>query len=178
MRSQGALFIGIFLVAIGLFFLLGVIFNFNAWAYCWPIGLIALGIFLLLRPRWLSADTAVQQKFVGDIRRDGVWNVTDEEMWLFVGDIKLDLTRAKIPAGETRLRIFSFVGDVDVLLPAGVGISLSAQGFLTEAKLFGQKRESFFAPIHFSSDDYEVAERKIRLEVVHFVGDVELRRVE
>jgi len=177
MRNRGQLFIGILLTLIGLMFLVGDLFDVNVWAFCWPVGLILLGVWLLLRPQLVSSDTAVRQKILGDIHRDGVWQVANEEIWIGVGDVDLDMTSADIPTGETRLRVFGFVGDVDVLVPEGVGVSVSSMAFVTDARVLGQKRDSFLAPVHLTSDDYETAERKIRLETTFFVGDLKVKQV-
>ena len=43
--------------------------------------------------------------------------------------------------------------------------------------MLGEKRESFVAPMHFATDDYETAERKIRLETGYFVADIKVKQV-
>jgi lia operon protein LiaF len=177
MRSRGQIFIGGLLILIGLAFLIGRVFNVDVWVFCWPVGLIGLGVWLLLRPRMVGPDTVVQFRALGDIRRRGAWEVGDEEFWIGVGDVDLDLTGATIPIGETRLRFFGFVGDVEVIVPEGVGVWVSSTAFLTDGKLLGRKEEHFLVPVHVSSDDYEMAERKVRVEVTFFVTDLKVRRV-
>jgi len=86
------------------------------------------------------------------------------------------MTRAEVPEGETEIRVFGFVGDVDLLVPEGVGITVSSTAFVTDARVLGQKRESIVVPFHQASDDYETAERKIRLEVTSFVADIKVKR--
>ena len=142
-----------------------------------PLLLIGLGVLFLFRPQMISSDAAVQQKLLGDIRLDGEWQVTDEEIWLLVGDVRIDLTQAQIPAGETKFRIFGFVGDVRMIVPAGVGISVQSNAFVTDSRVLGEKRERFLAPMHFATDDYETAERKIRLETGYFVADIKVKQV-
>jgi len=178
MRNRGQVFIGIVIIVIGLMSLIGSLFDVDVGAFCWPIGLIVLGVWLLLRPQLVSSDTAVQAKLVGDVRRHGAWQVADEEIWIGVGDVRLDMTSADVPAGETRLRIFSFVGDVVLLVPEGVGVSVSSLAFVTDARVLGQRRESFFSSFHLTSDDYETAERKVRLETTSFVTSLRVKRAD
>jgi predicted membrane protein len=161
--------IGALIILVGLMFLIGNVLDVNVWAFCWPVGLILLGVWLLLRPQLVGADVAVRQKLLGDIHRDGLWQVAKE--------IDLDMTRADIPVGETEIRVFSFVGDVDVFMPEGVGIAVSSTAFVTEARVLGQKRDGIMFSLHQASDDYETAERKIRLEVTSFVADIKIRRI-
>lgn len=176
MRNRGQMIIGILFILAGLIFLIGRVLNVDVWALCWGLGLILFGVWLLLRPQLAGADTAVRQKLLGDIDRDGTWQVTDEEFWIGVGEIDLDMTRADIPMGETKIRVFGFVGDVDLRVPEGVGIAVSSTAFVTDARFLGRKRESIMYPFYQASDDYETAERKIRLEVTSFVAAPKIRR--
>lgn len=177
MRNKRQIFIGGAITLVGLVFLIGAVFHIDVGDFCFPVGLILLGVFLLLRPYLLGPDEQVQLKLLGDVRRYGDWQVADEEIWIGVGDVRLDMTGADIPAGETRIRVFGFVGDVKLLAPEGVGVSVSSTSFITDARVLGQKRDSFLTPLHFASAGYETAERKVRLEVNCFVGNLRVRRV-
>ncbi len=177
MRNKWHIFIGGAITLIGLMFLMGSIFKVDVGAFCFPVGLILLGIFLLLRPYLLSPDESVLLRLLGDVRRYGDWQVADEEIWIGVGNVRLDMTEADIPVGETRLRIFGFVGDVRLLVPQGVGVSVSSTSFVADVRVLGQKRESFLMPIQFASEDYETAERKVHVEMGYFVGNLRVRQV-
>ena len=177
MRNKGQMYFGVALVVMGLLFLVGTLFQINVWAICWPAGLILLGVWILLRPRMVSPGTSAGVWPLGGIRRDGAWQVADEEIWLFVGDVELDLTRAEIPIGETKLRIYGFVSDVDVLMPSSAVIALTTNAFVSDTKFLGEKRDSFLAPVQRSSDNYTSAERKVRLETFFFVADVSVKQV-
>lgn len=174
MRYRSQLFIGTVLVVAGLLFLIGELTGIGAWQLCWPTLFIGLGIWLLVRPRFTHAP--LDLRIFGDVRRRGSWQVGDEELWMFIGDAKLDLTEAEIPAGESRFRIFAFIGDVDVRLPAGAGVAVSSVGFVTEANLFGEPHTHFLAPLQWESPDYVAAERKVIVEVVAFIVDLDVVR--
>jgi predicted membrane protein len=176
MRNQGQLMLGLVVVVFGVALLVGNLLDVDLWALLWPSALILLGLWVLLRPQLVGSDVAVRQKLLGSIRRSGAWQVSDEEFWLGIGDVKLDLTEAEIPTGETRLRAWNFVGDVRLDLPEDVGVSLNVNALVVDARMFGKKRESFLVPVNMTSDDYETAERRIRLETTGFVGDVRVRR--
>jgi lia operon protein LiaF len=113
---------------------------------------------------------------LGDIRRSGAWDVVDEEIWIGVGNVRLDLTEATVPTGEPKIQIFGFVGDVDLIVPQGVGVSVSSWAFVTDGKVFGEKEESFVVPLNVESDDYETVERRIHLETYFFVNDLTVKR--
>jgi hypothetical protein len=176
MHNRGQLILGLAIILIGVLFLIGNLLKVDVGAL-WPVGLILLGLWLFLRPQLISSDTSTRQKLIGDVRRDGVWQVADEEIWLGVGDVRLDMTEAEIPPGESCIRVWSFVGDVKLSVPQGVGVSVSSSAFISDVRVLGQKREVFLAPVHVASEDYGTAERKIRLETTCFVGDVRVRQV-
>jgi len=175
-RNQGRVVAGIAIIGIGLLFLIGTVFRVNVWAFCLPIGLIVAGAWLLLRPSMVGPDTRIHQKVLGDIRRSGAWDVVDEEIWIGVGDVRLDLTEATVPTGESKVQIFGLVGDVDLIVPQEVGVSVSSWAFATDGKIFGEKEASFVVPLNVESDGYEMAERRIHLETYFFVNDLTVKR--
>jgi len=177
MHNRWQIFIGMLIIAAGLVFLVGNVFDIDTDALCFPIGLIALGVFLLLRPHFVSPGVGSQLKLLGDVRRYGDWQVADEEIWLGVGDVRLDMTNADIPVGETQIRIFGFVGDVRVRVPEDVGVSVSSTSFITDARVLDKKYNRVLTPFHLTSENYEIAERKVRLEISCFVGEIRVRRV-
>jgi hypothetical protein len=172
MRNPGLVLIGIVIISLGLMILVGNLFEVDIGLWCWPAGLILLGIWLVARPWLVGPDTALQARVLGPIRREGSWQVADEEIWLFVGDVRLDITQAEVPSGETAIRLFAFVGDVRLRVPEGVGVSVSSTAFITDARLFDQKRDGVLAPVRLASDSYEVAERKIHLEITCFIANI------
>lgn len=177
MRSQTQLFLGAIIILMGVLFLIGNLFDVDVGAFCWPIGLIVVGVWLLLRPQMVSPGTATTQKILGEVERMGSWQVGDEEFLVFIADVDLDMTKADIPSGETRLRAFGFVGDIELLVPEEVGIAISSTAFVSDVKMLGRKEESILSPLHLQSDNYKTAERKIHLDAAFFVADLKIRQV-
>ena len=177
MRNQGQYILGVALIIAGLIFILGRVLDINAWRILWPVLLIGIGTWLLIRHRQVDADTQVNQKLFGDIRRNGEWSVAKEEYNIIAGDIELDMTQAHIPTGETRIRIFGVFGDIDVLVPKTVGITVTSTGVITDAKILEEKRDVFFSSTEKTSANFEKAKQKIRLETTFFIGDVTVKQV-
>jgi len=178
MVPRRQILIGSLLLFFGLLFLVGEIFKIDVGRICWPIGLILIGLWLLFRPRVFAVGSGINLRPFGDVRRIGAWQVTEEETWMFVGDVRLDMSRAEIPLGETVIRVNGFVGDIDLLAPKDVGISVASTAFLTTTKAWGQKMDRFVSTFSQSSPNYEQAERKIRLETLFFVLDLTVEQVE
>ena len=177
MRNRGPLFIDSLLVVFGIVLLLGNLFQINVWKLCWPTGLILVGVWLLLRPRFALPGTFVNIRFIADDKRYGTWQVGNEEIWSFIGDVRLDMTQANIPPGETTYQMYGFIGDLDILVPKDVGFSISSTAFLTSARINGRKSDSFLVPATYASENYASVERKIRLESYFFIADVDARQV-
>lgn len=177
MRNQGQLMLSIAIILIGLMMLIGALLGLNIGIMCWPTGLILLGLLLLLRPWMTSPETELDVRPLGPIRRDGPWQATELETWLFVGDLELYLGEAEIPEGVTLIRAFGLVGTIKVQVPDDVGVDIHSTAMVTDAKFLGQKREGIFRLTRLTSENYEAARRKVRLELLYFVADVRVKRI-
>jgi hypothetical protein len=175
MRIQGQVLIGIIIVIAGLLLGLALLLDIDVGAVCFPIGLIGLGILLLLRPYLLAPDTAFRFRAFGPIRRGGDWPVAPEEIWLLVGDVKLDLSEATVPPGETLIRTFAFVSNIRLTVPADLALSIGSQAFVTDGRVFGQKSERILQPYRVATEGYDASECRIRLENMSFVADIRTR---
>ena len=174
--NRTVIFMGLVLVGGGVLLLAGNLFNFNGWAFFWPVALIALGIWFVIRPATSISGGISSFRFIGNDHRQGAWQVVDEEFSQFVGDIRLDLTQAVIQPGETRLRFSGFVGDLVLILPPGMGVSVTTSAFVSELNLFGQRRSSIFTPVDVSTPGYAAAERRLRVDLSYFVADAKFRQ--
>ncbi len=96
MCSRGQLIFGSLVLLLGIVLLIGNVFEINVWAFCWPILIIAIGVWLIIRPQLGGSHGEVNLRPLGTIRRHGEWHVRDEEIWMLVGDVDLDLSRATI----------------------------------------------------------------------------------
>ena len=175
MRNRGQIVVGGLLLLFGILLILSNVFHFDVSAVCWPTALILLGVWLLLRPRLSGAGINISP--LANIRRVGQWQMSNEEFWIFVGDIRIDLSQAEIPAGETMLRAFGFVGDIRLILPSDVGLSISSTAFVNDVKIQGRKQDYFLAPFTYTSENYATAERKVHLENLFFVADLKITQI-
>ena len=175
MQHRGQVVLGAFLVFIGLLVLFGNVLGVNLWRLFWPLLLIALGAWFILRPRMLEEGTAVTQRLIGDVKRAGELRLQDEEIFLLIGDVKLDLREAIWPEGETRLRVLGFVGDIELRVPENVGVALASTAFVSSVRWADRKEEGIFLPLQLQSEGYELARQRLRVEVIHFVADVKVR---
>lgn len=178
MKLRGEILVGALLVAIGFLGLISTLFNVDFGLVCWPSFFILLGIWIIVRPRMVSEDTNVHLIFLGDLNRSGEWEVSNQEIWSFITDADLDFSNASIPEGVTKIKMYGFVGDIDLTLPVDVGFKLNAYGFVTDVRILGEKHTGFFLqPVQEVSDGYETASKKVDIYLLAFVGEVKIRTV-
>lgn len=178
MQNRNQLLVGSFFILCGGAWFVASLLHISFWAICFPMGLILLGVlFLVARPPLFGPTSEGGTHFVGDIVRGGEWSVKNEEFYMFVGNVRLDMTRAQFPAGETTIYLNAFVADIDVSVPSDVAVSLSATSFVADAELAGQHVERFLAGVQLSTPDYATADRKLRLVTTCFVGDVNVKMI-
>jgi hypothetical protein len=174
MRRRGLLVLGSLLILYGVVLLLGVIFHIDVGQLCLPTFLILLGLYLIVGWRLFPGRPAVRLHPFPGIHREGAWQVTDQEIMLFVGDIRLDFSQAQIPPGETTWRIFGFVGSLRLIMPPEAGWKISSTAFLTDVKSDNQKQEQFVSTYKRCTPDYNQAERKVHVETYFFVADIKI----
>jgi lia operon protein LiaF len=136
-----------------------------------------VGLWNLFLPNLRINGKPLIAHLFGDVKLSGDWNVIDQEIWNIIGDVKLDLTQARIPSGQTTIRVYGFIGEVYLLAPEQVGVSVSANGFVVDAKLWGTKQERILTGIQQVNTVYNSAERGLHLETYYFVSDIKVEQV-
>jgi len=133
------------------------------------------------RPGWTAGSNVENRSgFIGDIHIGGdYWELRPMNISLFIGDTVIDLTKAQIPPGETRLSISSFIGDVKVFVPndRDLGISVSSSSFIGDTKVIDRHEGGFLKNVKFETPYYHEADRRVRLNVSSFIGDVRIVKV-
>jgi len=124
--------------------------------------------------------TENRSEFFGDLYLGhNDWELKPMNVSHFIGDTVIDLTKARIPAGETKLNISSFIGDVKVFAPNDIDVefSISANSLLGDMAIFRRRESGFFRSVREESPNYQLAEKRIRIQISLFIGDVYVQRV-
>jgi hypothetical protein len=113
------------------------------------------------------AQQAHAQRIVSifaDVSRSGWWRAegTVSPMSLF-GDVELDLRQAAVPTGEVRINAVAPFGDIEVIVPDGVGVEL------TGSSVFGRKKVDVRRPASIESAPV------VRVRAVTVFGSVLVR---
>ncbi|MDQ6419918.1 cell wall-active antibiotics response protein LiaF [Paenibacillus sp. LHD-117] len=131
---------------------------------------------------WNHNDPKVMNRsgFIGDIHMgQDYWELKPLNISHFIGDTVLDLTKAEIPYGETKVNISSFIGDVKIYVPNDydLGIQVVSSAFIGDVKVLGQKEGGLFTNVNTTSPRYSDSDKKIKLIVSTFIGDTRVIKV-
>ncbi|MBW6472034.1 MAG: cell wall-active antibiotics response protein [Anaerolineaceae bacterium] len=174
MKNRTAILIGSILIILGVFSIIDALLGINLWSLVFPLILISLGFLILFRPKTLPGGTNFILRFVGETNKSNEWTVEPAEYWSFVGSMKLDFSQAVIPEGETSIVMYSFVNDLEIILPTDAGLKLIARGFVHDTKVKGNKEDHIFAPFEYETPGYAQQTRKINIQSLSFVSEVEI----
>ena len=179
LRDVLALTVGLYLVALGVLFLLDT-------TGLHPIGtrglvqggaglfLIALGILSILAAIRARRFARRLSRAFGHVRSAERWEVDDAVVRTVVGDIHLDLRHADLPEGETALDLLCWLGAVHVHVPSDVGVDVEAQTFVGTVDVLGVREEGIIRDVHVRSEGYAEATRRLRLRLSTVVGELEV----
>lgn len=118
--------------------------------------------------------------FFGDIYLgQDYWELKPMNVSHFFGDVIVDLTKARVPAGETKLHISSFIGDVKVFVPNDLDLEVSVHtsSVIGDITIYRRRESGFLRSISEEPANYQLAEKRIRLEINLFFGDVNVQKV-
>jgi predicted membrane protein len=167
--------IGISLLVLGLFALLEVLTGVDLWGLIFPLLLIGIGILLIFRPRVAGKQIQVETPILGDVRKKGAWQVAEHEIWLLVGTTRLDFTNAEFTDGEGQIKLFGFVNDLKIILPADVALRIYSSSFVSEFKAPEGKQERIMSELSYETPGYETAEKRVRIQALGFVSEIQIK---
>lgn len=166
--------LGITLILMGLFTLIRLFFKVDLWKFVFPVVLIGVGIFLILRANMIEKNKPLMMRLFGDIRKAGEREIKNEEYWLLAGDIQLDYASSVVPEGETEIKLFLGFGDIRLTVPDGVGVKMTCDSMISEIQSAMGKEEHIFQQSIFETPGYALMVQKLRFQTSGVVNIVRL----
>lgn len=186
-KSNSGLFWGAILILIGVLFLLDNFYYIDFGdiiATYWPLILVAIGIKIIMDKRRdkdiiddinsgeqesttfgsSGTDFVSESNIFGDInlkltsgkfRGGSINNV--------FGDIKLDISEVKLAEGVTRISISGVFGDITLVTPKDIPLTLRGSAVAGDIAARGNKKDGLFPNMNYSDRGYEQA--KSRLDI-------------
>ncbi len=148
---------GVFFILFGTFFLLLRlrIFERAVWHYLWPLAIIGVGLWILLRPVWhpdrkaIGAMTAdelnISQIFSGSVRKIESQSFKGGKADVVFGSAEIDLRAAGLAGGRATLVLSAVFGSIEVFVPRDWQVVLEGTPVLGSIET--RKRAADVAPI-------------------------------
>jgi lia operon protein LiaF len=115
---------------------------------------------------------------VGDIRfSEPNWPLESMNLYNAIGDYYFDFSKAFIPEGETPIDISGWIGDVKMIIPENLPVEITLKVQVGDIKLFDQKSADLRSELYYRSPEYELASKKIKLNVNVKIGSIRISRV-
>ena len=184
MRSrEWRLFWGIVFIAVGVVWLWnisGLGPHISLWSF-WPLGLIFIGIYILLRQTghlaplhvlFLESSPGSMNRILGSVRLGGPGvTVENQDVLTVISDVKVDLRQSILPEGESVMGIRALLGNVTVIVPASMAVFAGANVVAGDVRILGQQRDGVFVDYATSTPAYATAQRKLRVDIEMVVGE-------
>ncbi len=93
-----------------------------------------------------------------------------------IGDLRLDLSQVHLEDGETPFELNAMIGDITVLVPADLAVSVVAEVTVGDIRIFRQSADGIGRRLSYESPDYDSATRKVRIMAHLLIGDITVQK--
>lgn len=165
---------GYILLAVGILMLLN-----NHLVIVIAIVLISLGYFYIKSKQLHRDDTYMQkQNLLESLKWDKEpWVAQNMSLWYLVGEINMDLSLALFEETETTMILQGVIGDVDIIVPEDMGVSIHASVLFGQVDVGRDREAGVLNRMVWTSPHYEASEHKLKLMLSYIVGDVDIKVV-
>jgi len=185
-KNSGIIF-GLILMGLGVFFLFGFSLG-RIISKLWPLALIAIGLYILLKTKKrnrssddlsdITGDESGTTSMFGDIRiaglADGIGAI---DRSLVFGDIVIDLTEAKLLDGENNIDVSVFFGDIIIFVPDKFPVNIDLNVYFGDLDFEREHIEGFFPIIKHTDDNYNSAIAKLNIKCRVGFGDIKIHSI-
>lgn len=120
----------------------------------------------------------IRRNWIGDIHYTGeAFELNDLMIWNGIGDVRLDLTKAMIPEGETVIIVQGMICQINFFVPDDLAVTIVASSFVGEVSLFHEKQDGLNQQLSVATKGYKQAPRRVKLVLSSVIGEVKVRAV-
>ncbi len=147
----------------------------------WPLLIIAAGVYLIYRSVRKSSgqDSAFSEfRILGDSSYNDLSGEIDGTcIDHIIGDTNLNLSAVSLKPGINHLKISHFIGDIDIIVPDHMAVSVRGSSVLGDLVVLNRMRDGLFTSAEEKTGSYETAERKLVINCSAFIGDIKVRSI-
>jgi predicted membrane protein len=96
---------------------------------------------------------------------------------MFAGDLYIDLGKVDLPSGTTTFAVRCFASDIDILVPADIGLKITSNGFVVETKFDGESKSNVMTGFDYQTENYASAEKKFDLVTHSFAVELKIKTI-
>jgi len=141
--------------------------------------LIVLGVYLLVRRRGPDVHERAMEKMFGNLDiGDPQIGPAGLDLGLLIGDMRIDVSRARFADVEHRLRAHTVIGDIRIIVPAGLPVRAEGHSLIGNLQLLGKTSDGFGNRLVYEAEGYAAARRKLSIHADLVLGDIKITRAE
>ncbi|WP_127585355.1 cell wall-active antibiotics response protein LiaF [Paenibacillus koleovorans] len=159
---------------------IGVVLFFSShMAFILSIILISLGWFYMNSKRAHNGEGYYQKHtLIENIKwNKESWELKNASLWNLIGEVYIDLSLAVPEQKETTLLVQGVLGDVDIIVPEDLGVSVHASVLMGRVEAAREKDTGVLNKVVWQSPNYEASDTKVKLIVSYLVGDIDIKLV-
>ncbi|MDT8862009.1 cell wall-active antibiotics response protein LiaF [Alkalihalobacillus sp. MEB130] len=120
----------------------------------------------------------MRRSLIGEVHYLGeAFELHDLTIWNGIGEVRIDLSKAIIPEGETVIVVQTFIGEIDFYVPEDLAIAIQASSTIGEVSIFHEKHGGINQQISIATKDFKQSPRRVKLILSTFIGEVKVRVV-
>ncbi|MFC0186828.1 cell wall-active antibiotics response protein LiaF [Fictibacillus aquaticus] len=109
---------------------------------------------------------------------DYVYEWDDINVQCGVGDTIIDLSQTILPQGEAVIFIRNVIGNVQILIPYDIDVSVQHSVFVGSTVIFEKSEQNIFnQTLYYRTKEYATADKKVRVLTSIGAGTLEVKRV-
>ncbi|WP_368505506.1 cell wall-active antibiotics response protein LiaF [Alkalihalophilus sp. As8PL] len=126
----------------------------------------------------IGYEPIIRKNFLGDIHyMDKQFELRDVTIWSGLGTVKMDLSKAIIPEGESIIVIQGVIGEINVYVPDDLAVAVQASSLAGEMTIFHEKHSGINQQINHAPMSYKQSKRRVKLVLSMVLGEVTVRKI-
>lgn len=155
----------------------GVLLFSGHFTFILSVVLISLGLFYMKSKQAHRDESYLQKQTILESFKRGKepWELRNMSMWNVIGEMNMDLSLVILDQKETTVVVQGVFGDVDVIVPEFIGVSVNATALIGQIDAGAEKETGLVNKVVWRSPNYEASDQKVNLLVSYVIGDIKIK---